>query len=158
MKVNSNEVAEWLAETSGPQIAQAFVEYFSKRIPDGETTVDFMEYILKMCACHFQVEIETLTAKSRKIPALIYRQMTMWAMRNNRNFVSLEDIGKRFKKDHCTVLHAIKAVESYAETNKQVRQELQDLCDFLNENGWPEYNERLTKIEPLWISRNGLLR
>jgi len=70
-------------------------------------------------------EVLELSTRSRKFETRIARQKIMAFMYSKKDLfnLSLEKIGTIFKRDHATVLNAIKVVANECETNKIFNEE-----------------------------------
>ena len=73
------------------------------------------ELIREFISRHYNISIKDLQSRSRKRAISFPRQVAMYLCRKHTDS-SLADIGKKFNRDHSTVLHAIKTV-----TEKQIR-------------------------------------
>jgi len=75
------------------------------------------ERILKIVADHFGFDHQFISSKTRKQEVLVPRQLAMVMYKKHTN-KSLVNIGKICgEKDHATVLHAIRAINNWIETN-----------------------------------------
>ena len=86
-----------------------------------------IEYIQKMVAEYFEMDVATLQSKTRKRHIVQARQLAMFFAKKYTK-ASLASIGSQIgKRDHATVLHACKTVDNLAETDKQFRKYIEDL-------------------------------
>ena len=89
-----------------------------------EITVD---HIQKIVCQHFHISPEILQSKTRKREVVQTRQLAMYLCKKYTN-ASLSTIGMQLgKKDHTTVLYAIKAVEDLIETDRNFRGQVEDI-------------------------------
>lgn len=63
------------------------------------------DYVIRFAACGFDVTIEELVSDSRAQPLCGYRQVLMAGLRNMTG-LSFPAIGRRFNRDHTTVMNA----------------------------------------------------
>ena len=75
------------------------------------------EEIDKVVARHYGLNVEDLSVKTRKREIVEPRQIAMY-MNELYTKESLKDIGRRYGKDHATVLHASKTVINLKETDR----------------------------------------
>lgn len=88
---------------------------------------DVNTVIAEACS-HFNVTEDYIKAKGRERKRVLPRQMAMVLIRRllydkYKGMISLNFIGKRFDKDHATVMHAEKAIDNLRDTDKTVREE-----------------------------------
>jgi len=76
----------------------------------------------------FKVSFDDLQSKSRKRTVAFPRQVAMYLCRKHTE-ETLADIGKVFRRDHSTVMHAIKVVSSLNRRDASVSQQLKLLSD-----------------------------
>ena len=88
-----------------------------KRTLTTDTEYPVEEFEKAVCKI-FETTIREIRAENRKEEVVITRQLCMWYMRGNTLF-SLAKIGRRYKKDHATVLHAIKTINEIIETKNK---------------------------------------
>jgi chromosomal replication initiator protein len=80
--------------------------------------------ILDAISTFYDVKLVDLLSKRRNKSITMPRQVGMWLARHHTRF-SLEEIGGYFGgRDHTTVMHAIKSVNSKKTTNDQLDQDL----------------------------------
>jgi chromosomal replication initiator protein len=79
--------------------------------------------IQKEVALHFDVRLADMTARGRKANVAFARQVAMYLSRTMTDH-SLVEIGRAFGRDHGTVIHAVRKVESRMEESKEVRQKV----------------------------------
>ena len=86
-----------------------------------------IEYIQKMVADYFEMDLVTLQSKTRKRHIVQARQLAMYFAKRFTK-ASLASIGSQIgKRDHATVLHACRTVENLADTDKQFKKYIEDL-------------------------------
>ncbi len=76
----------------------------------------------------FQVSMQDMQSKSRKKALAFPRQVAMYLCRKHTQ-ESLAEIGKQFKRDHSTVLHSIKVVNTLTARNISVQEQLKLLSN-----------------------------
>ena len=79
--------------------------------------------IQKEVALHFDVRIADLTARGRRSDVAFARQVAMYLSRTMTDH-SLVEIGRAFGRDHGTVIHAVKKVETRMEKSQDIRQKV----------------------------------
>ena len=105
------------------ELAQQVVDKFVKNTKK-EVSID---YIQKMVADYFEMDIDTLQSKTRKRHIVQARQLAMYFAKKYTK-ASLASIGSQIgKRDHATVLHACRTVENLADTDKQFKKYIEDL-------------------------------
>lgn len=77
-----------------------------------------MKSMDELIADAFGVRLSEIHTIDRKSPGKDARFFAMWYLKKNTN-LSLAEIGSRYKgRDHCTVMHACKKVDSWLKTDK----------------------------------------
>jgi chromosomal replication initiator protein len=95
--------------------------------PDELEVFSDPDEIISQVSKYFQVDIEDLRGKSREQKYTIPRQIAMFILREDSK-INLNSIGKLFGgRDHSTVLHAIRRVQTDASTNPNLRRDLLSL-------------------------------
>lgn len=113
--LNQKEIDIYLAK----EVVQNFVNKVDK-----EVTV---ESIQKMVADHFNVEVDKLSAKTRKRKVVVARQLSMYLAKNHTKS-SLKSIGENFGgRDHSTVIYSCKAVQDMMDTDLNFKDTVADL-------------------------------
>lgn len=103
--LNQREVDLDLAK----EVIKNFVSQINKEIT--------LEFIQKLVAEHFNVDVEKLEGKTRKRSIVIARQLSMYLAKNLTD-KSLKAIGDRFGgRDHSTVIYSCKTVQDLMETD-----------------------------------------
>ena len=72
--------------------------------------------ILRSVCCHFGVPSDVLLSRTRTARVAEARQAAMTLIRRNTDF-SLVEVGEIFRRDHATVIHAMRAVDRKAEVD-----------------------------------------
>ena len=86
-----------------------------------------IDYIQKVVCNYFDVPIDSLQSKTRKREIVQARQVAMYFSKNLTKS-SLATIGSQIGgKDHATVLHACKTVNNLAETDKQFKNQIEEI-------------------------------
>lgn len=92
--------------------------------PTDELTVDRIQEVV---CDHFKISAELLQTKTRKREVVQARQLAMYFSKNFTKY-SLSYIGNQIgKKDHATVLYACKAVSDLMETDRNFRNQVEEL-------------------------------
>jgi chromosomal replication initiator protein len=86
-----------------------------------------IDYIQKVVCNYFDVPIDSLQSKTRKREIVQARQVAMFFSKNLTKS-SLATIGLQIGgKDHATVLHACKTVNNLVETDKQFKNQIEEI-------------------------------
>jgi len=113
----------------------------------------YIQFIEDLYCTHFNVANADIYKRTRVRDIMSTRQVVMWTIRRTYD-LSIMSIGRRYGKDHATVLHACKAVEGRLSTERMFRDvivycvEQMKLQGFDNEAAILE-NE-ITNIKPLF--------
>ena len=83
--------------------------------------------LVDTCCIHFGVTRQQLFGKSRLRERVEARHVTIYLMRKYNLFASLKMIGKYFKRDHTTVIHAINNINSLLETDPAFKNMVLDI-------------------------------
>lgn len=88
----------------------------------------FNEIINTVCD-HYGITPEQMMMKTRKSEIRFPRQVAIYFCRTLRasRQEKLEYIGRKFKKDHATVLHSMKVINNELYTNKSFKIEMKQL-------------------------------
>ena len=109
-------------------LAKEIVEKFVKNTKR-EVSID---YIQKVVSDYFQMDVDTLQAKTRNRHIVQARQLAMFFAKKFTK-ASLASIGSQIgQRDHATVLHACKTVDNLSSTDKQFRKYVEDLTKKLS--------------------------
>ena len=86
-----------------------------------------IDYIQKVVCNYFSMSVDVLSSKTRKREIVQARQIAMYFAKNMTK-CSLAVIGNAIgNKDHATVLHACKTVNNLIETDKNFKQDLDEI-------------------------------
>ena len=112
-----------LSELTGKELDIELVEELLGSSDTNSYFADPEQIILKV-AKYFQIEIADLKGKSREQSLVIARQIAMFILREDRQ-MNLTTIGLLFGgRDHTTVLHGIRKIQTDAATNQNLRRDL----------------------------------
>ena len=112
-----------LSELTGKELDIELVEELLGNVGTNSYFVDPEQIILKV-AKYFQIEIADLKGKSREQSLVIARQIAMFILREDSQ-MNLTTIGLLFGgRDHTTVLHGIRKIQTDAATNQNLRRDL----------------------------------
>ena len=104
-------------------LAKKIVGNFS----DYEERTITIDDIIKKVSEYYGVEVESINTRSRKREVVLVRQVAMYLSKKYLD-MSTSKIGQYIgKRDHATVLHACKTIANLAETDKQFRNELNEI-------------------------------
>jgi chromosomal replication initiator protein len=88
--------------------------------------------IINVVAEHFGVKPEDITSKKRNSEFVQPRQVVMYLCRDLTE-TSLTNVGKILgKKDHTTVMHGVKKIESEIQTNEELRNKIDIIIKKIN--------------------------
>ena len=109
---------------SGKSLTDEVIEGLLKDIlrEEGRRRVT-IQSIQKEVASHFDVRIADMSARGRRSDVAFARQIAMYLSRTMTDH-SLVEIGRAFGRDHGTVIHAVKKVESRMENSQDLRYKL----------------------------------
>lgn len=86
-----------------------------------------VDLIIDMVSRYFNISIEDIKGKKRNASIAMARQIAMFITRDMTS-LSLEDVGREFGgKDHTTVLHSIKKVESAIQIDPKMDRDISEL-------------------------------
>ena len=86
-----------------------------------------IDNIIKTVSEYYGVEVSAINTRSRKREVVLVRQVAMFLAKKHLD-MSTSKIGQYIgNRDHATVLHACKTITNLAETNKQFRNELNEI-------------------------------
>ena len=86
-----------------------------------------IETIIKTVSDFYGVEVSAINTRSRKREVVLVRQVAMFLAKKHLD-MSTSKIGQYVgNRDHATVLHACKTITNLAETDKQFRNELNEI-------------------------------
>lgn len=101
------------------EVIKNFVSEISKEIT--------IEYITKLVADHYDVEMNKIQGKTRKRSVVIARQLSMYLAKNLTN-KSLKAIGANFGgRDHSTVIYSCQAVKNMLDTDTMFKSTVKEL-------------------------------
>jgi chromosomal replication initiator protein len=101
------------------EVIKNFVKQMSKEIT--------VEFIQKLVAEHFDLQVDKLKGQTRKRSIVIARQLSMYLAKNLTN-KSLKAIGENFGgRDHSTVIYSCKAVQDLLDTDMIFKDTVSDL-------------------------------
>jgi len=95
----------------------------------------FISFIEDLFCTHFGVENASIYKVTRKREIMSTRQVVMWAIKNTYD-LGLSNIGRRYGKDHATVLHACKQVNGRLATERIFREVITHSIEQIKESGF----------------------
>lgn len=105
------------------EVAMSIVDKLVKKTQK-ELSVDYIQQIV---CDYFGLAVDSLQSKTRKREIVQARQVAMYFSKSLTNS-SLSAIGSKIgKKDHATVLHACKTVNNLIETDKDFKNQMQEI-------------------------------
>jgi chromosomal replication initiator protein len=118
------------------------------------------ELIREAVASHFNMCPDLLVGKGRKRKIARPRQIAM-ALTREITGKSLPEIGRDFGRDHTTVLHAVRTVQTLCSTNDKVRShyhELRQKILYMPRKPTPLEEGRAAMAIGIFLCRLGALR
>ncbi len=86
-----------------------------------------IEELKRICAEHFKIKLNDLSAKSRTKPIVTARQVCMFLIKKHLD-KSLVDIGRNFGgKDHTTVMNALKRIQDQINKNLDLKRDIEEI-------------------------------
>ena len=90
-----------------------------------------MEKIINRVASYYKLSIWQLNCKSRKGLLPECRHVIFYLIRETYPEISLEKIGQWLNRDHASVMHGIKKVGYYLDTDKDFRAKLAEIRKYI---------------------------
>lgn len=90
--------------------------------------------ILKSICDHCGLSYDVAMSRTRNAEYVIVRNLAMYTARKSIFPCSLETIGAALKKNHTTVLWALKSIKHHIETKDPITMRIYNSCFFLVEN------------------------
>jgi len=119
------------AQLAGSQISLGLVEEVLKGHIKPKDKMVTIDEIQRVVAEKFNIRVNDLRSKARRRELVTPRQIAMYLAKNLTND-SLQQIGRKFgNKDHSTVIHSIKKVESEKSNNPIIFRIIEELKDQL---------------------------
>jgi hypothetical protein len=123
--------------------------------------------IIVIVSEYFGFPIDKVLSTSRKAEYVKVRQISMYFMKLYIKGIILEDIAKNFPgkidyKDHATVIHAIKKVNGYIETDKEFKKDIYILDGkitglFGKDSIFKHIETEEEKFERIWNEREQII-
>lgn len=101
------------------------IRRITKEVIDAENNFA-PDYIMEKIADYFNISKDDIMGNSRMKNVANARQITLYLTRKLTG-LSLEDIGKYFKRDHSTVLYSIRKIEDSLPDNKEMADIIRDI-------------------------------
>lgn len=98
--------------------------------PDRNKTIT-PEFIIAVVAEHYNISVEEIMSQKRDKVISVPRQIAMYITRKYTN-LSQTEIAEAFKRDHATVIHAIKKIQSDLSTNPDIEAKVNVIVKKLN--------------------------
>ena len=113
----------------GEPISQNLAESVVKYIVQQRKNIT-IEAIKKLVCKHYNVSVEDMVSRSRKQAIVRSRQLAVYLSRRYTD-LSLQAIGKSFKRNHATALHSINSIERGLKQSATIQKQVQFLCEKL---------------------------
>ncbi len=101
----------------------------------GEPDTLTVSKITDLICCHFSLKPEQIRSRSRKKEIALPRQIAMYFSRKYTDS-SLQYIGRQFNRDHATVLHSVKKIDSLIKTSSKFRSQIEYLKNQVEKHKW----------------------
>ena len=112
----------------GRKIGMSMVHFIAKNRP--EEKID-LQSIQKLTAGYFNISLNDLLSNKKKRQFSYPRQIAIFLSRDLTG-LTMKEIGKAFgKKDHSTVVYALKHIENEKKNNPHIKDDVNQLKDFL---------------------------
>lgn len=103
------------------------------------TEINPFWYCLEEIVCrHYGISHEMVMAKTNKKEIAEARQVIYWILKYTHPTITLSKMGNHYKKDHCTILHGIRKMDTFFVYYKDMQDLLKKICDELSENNFIE--------------------
>ena len=102
-----------------PEICLTFLQKFGQQY-EKRVTVDEIQRFISQ---YYEVRLQDLVSKARQRDIARPRQIAMYLSRQLTTR-SLPDIGRRFKRDHTTIIHAIERIEGLCKEQPRLQEEI----------------------------------
>ncbi len=96
---------------------------------DKKVTIDEIQHKVSE---HFKIKVSEMQSKRREREVARPRQIAMY-LAKKLTTRSLPEIGRKFDRDHTTVIHAVKTIEDLAKTNQIIAEDVSLLCKMLGQ-------------------------
>ena len=107
--------------------------------------ISMYDQIINLVCKGERVTFEQINVDCRDKDLVYTRQLIMY-FANQKEVGSLAQIGRKFNRDHATVIHAVKTIQNYLDTDKLKRKRIE------------EYAEKLDCIKDIYIKRTELIK
>ena len=112
-----------LCELYGERASVDFVRaHLGNVLPEGPPSPEAQD-VLQLVAEAYEVTINELLGRQRVHRLVLPRHVAMFLVRKHTDH-SFPEIGRRFRRDHTTVQHACRKIESHLQTNVELRQQV----------------------------------
>ncbi len=96
---------------------------------DRKVTIDEIQ---RKVSEHFKIKVSEMQSKRREREVARPRQIAMY-LAKKLTTRSLPEIGRKFDRDHTTVIHAVKTIEDLTKTNHIIAEDVSLLCKMLGQ-------------------------
>ena len=84
--------------------------------------------IIQVVFDYFDVPLFYQRVRNRERKIVLARQVSMYYIRQTTK-MSYTEIGEKFALDHATIIHGIKAVNNFRDTDRQFRSDMANICN-----------------------------
>ena len=131
---NLDEIDEYIQDLKihsslyGREIGMSMVHSIMKNKPEDKIS---LRTIQKLTAGYFNISLNDLLSNKKKRQFSYPRQIAIFLIRNLTG-LTMKEIGNAFgKKDHSTVVYALKHIETEEKNNPRIKDDIKQLKDFL---------------------------
>lgn len=124
------------AQLYGTRIDLSMVQDVLKNqvVPSSQSKTPSPDLIEQVVSTYYSISVADLTGKSRSMPLVRARQVAMYLCREMTDG-TLMAIGRHFGgRDHSTVLHSCRKIESLIKEEREVFQEVTELTDTISKS------------------------
>lgn len=98
-----------------------------------KTSSEIVEFIEQVVCTQFQVSRDLIYTKTRKREVVVARMAFMYLLKKHTSF-SLKKIGITLRRDHTTVIHAIKTIDDLMSVYPDIKRSIQILHNSIKNN------------------------
>lgn len=115
---------------------------------------NFIQKLEEIMCTSYGITNASIYIKTRKREIMSTRQIIMWTIKITYPSLGLSNIGRRYGKDHSTVLHAMKVTNWRLSTERELRETLLNIFEEFVKDGF-EYEGKvmldyINNIKPLY--------
>lgn len=127
-----NVLAYYKLNTDAPMTVEYVKKILASKIKESAKKELTIELIKETVANYYKIEISDLSSKNRSSSIALPRQVAMYLCRNMID-CALGNIGNAFEKDHTTIMHGVKKIDSLLKTDENLKQDVRNIKSILEE-------------------------